>query len=291
MEMALIQSDPHGEGNFNASFLPEVGIGPQEGTEPVVLTAVTQTASKFLHEKTPAENEQRRSITPKECDTSLDYRNLTVFGFGTTTDYQKTFANYPVAYLRLLDGLFGCRKRSKIDILQGFEGIVSSGEMLLVLGRPGSGCTTFLKTLAGNTYGLCIDKVSRIDYQGRVVDNLVYFHPKTNQSKIGISPKTMHTMFRGECTYQPELDVHFPHLTVAQTLDLAVRARSSCKHVTRSDWYNSAEKLRNDVVTDLGLQQTLDTKVGNSFVRGISGGERKRTSIAEVLVGNPRLQC
>ena len=45
------------------------------------------------------------------------------------------------------------------------------------------------------------------------------------------------------------------------------------------------------VVAALGLQQTLNTKVGKSFVRGISGGERKRTSVAEVLVGGSPLQC
>lgn len=37
--------------------------------------------------------------------------------------------------------------------------------------------------------------------------------------------------------------------------------------------------------------QALDTKVGNSFIQGISGGERKRTSIAEVLVGATVLEC
>lgn len=29
---------------------------------------------------------------------SVAFRGLNVYGFGTTTDYQKTFANYPLAY-------------------------------------------------------------------------------------------------------------------------------------------------------------------------------------------------
>jgi ABC-type multidrug transport system ATPase subunit len=37
--------------------------------------------------------------------------------------------------------------------------------------------------------------------------------------------KTMHKDFRGECIYQAEVDVHFPQLTVGQTLDFAARAR------------------------------------------------------------------
>jgi len=44
--------------------------------------------------------------------------------------------------------------------------------------------------------------------------------------KTGISMSTMHTEFRGECSYQAESDVHFPHLTVSQTLTLAAEARA-----------------------------------------------------------------
>lgn len=101
------------------------------------------------------------------------FRNLNVFGFGTTTDYQKTFANYPLACLSFLGILFGRVRRSRIDILQEFEGLVSCGELLLVLGRPGSGCTTFLKTLAGHTHGLHVDQSSEINYQGKTIDGSI----------------------------------------------------------------------------------------------------------------------
>lgn len=94
------------------------------------------------------------------------YRNLDVCGFGTSTDYQKTFANYPLAYLSKISTVFAWRQESKIDILQGFEGLVDNGEMLLVLGRPGSGCSTLLKVLSGQTHGLCVGAKSMINYQG-----------------------------------------------------------------------------------------------------------------------------
>ena len=35
-----------------------------------------------------------------------------------------------------------------MEQIRGFSGVLKSGEMALVVGRPGSGCTTFLKTLA-----------------------------------------------------------------------------------------------------------------------------------------------
>lgn len=36
----------------------------------------------------------------------------------------------------------------KRDLIHDFTGVVRDGEMLLVLGRPGSGCSTFLKAVA-----------------------------------------------------------------------------------------------------------------------------------------------
>jgi ABC-type multidrug transport system ATPase subunit len=42
---------------------------------------------------------------------------------------------------------------------------------------------------------------------------------------ISVPMQTMHKDFRGECIYQAEVDVHFPQLTVGQTLDFAARAR------------------------------------------------------------------
>lgn len=42
------------------------------------------------------------------------------------------------------------------------------------------------------------------------------------------------------------------------------------------------------VMAVFGLTHTYNTKVGNDFIRGVSGGERKRVSIAEmVLAGSP----
>lgn len=65
------------------------------------------------------------------------YKNLSAHGFGEPTDYQKTVGNYPLRILSLAKRLFGIRKKTKIQILKDFDGLVKSGEMLVVLGRPG----------------------------------------------------------------------------------------------------------------------------------------------------------
>jgi ATP-binding cassette subfamily G (WHITE) protein 2 (PDR) len=95
--------------------------------------------------------------------------------------------------------------------------------------------------------------------------------------------------FRGEIVYNQEVDKHFPHLTVGETLEFAARVRTPQQRliegVDRESW---AKHMAQVVMTIFGLSHTYNTKVGNDFVRGVSGGERKRVSIAEMaLAGSP----
>jgi len=94
------------------------------------------------------------------------FRNLSVHGFGSATDYQKSVGNVILEGVGLVKRLVGSGQR-KIDILQNLDGLVESGEMLVVLGPPGSGCSTFLKTISGETHGFVVDSTSQINYQGR----------------------------------------------------------------------------------------------------------------------------
>lgn len=200
------------------------------------------------------------------------YKNLSAHGGGQVMDYQRTFGNYPFELVTFAKSLISQGNQARIQILRDFDGLVKSGEMLLVLGRPGSGCSTLLKTMSGETDGFYLGEDSYLNYQG-------------------IPRETMHKDFRGECIYQAELDAHFPQLTVGQTLEFAARARaprSLMPGVTR-DMY--VTHLRDVAMAAFGLGHTANTIVGNDFVRGVSGGERKRVSIAEAAIGGSALQC
>ena len=201
----------------------------------------------------------------------IAYKNLNVSGFGSPLDYQKTFGNYPLEIASLFNTITGRDKR-KIHILRDFEGLVKSGEMLVVLGRPGSGCSTLLKTMTGETSGFFIDQGSEINYQG-------------------IPLKTMHTDFRGECMYQAEVDVHFPQLSVGQTLTFAAEARAPRNRLPGVSRAQYAKHMTDVIMAVFGLSHTYNTKVGNDFIRGVSGGERKRVSIAEAALGGSPLQA
>ncbi|KAJ6145620.1 ABC multidrug transporter C [Penicillium chermesinum] len=217
------------------------------------------------------------AITSREPDkypprqAGVSFRNLSVHGYGTPTDYQKDVFNSLLQVGAIFRTLTGTGK-NKIQILRDFDGLVKSGEMLVVLGRPGSGCTTFLKTLAGEMNGIYKDEKSHMNYQG-------------------ISDRQMNNQFRGEAIYTAETDVHFPQLLVGDTLKFAALARTPRNrpgNVTREQY---AEHMRDVVMAMLGLSHTINTKVGNDFVRGVSGGERKRVSIAEATLCGSPLQC
>lgn len=87
------------------------------------------------------------------------------------------------------------------------------------------------------------------------------------------------------------MDFHFPHLTVEQTLNFAVASRTPrarLNKVSRKDYRDYVTHL---LVTVFGLRHTTNTKVGNDYVRGVSGGERKRVSITEALAARAAVYC
>ena len=94
------------------------------------------------------------------------FQNLNVHGFGAPTDYQKSVGNILLEGPQVFRKLTG-HKGTKIEILRSFDGLVRKGEMLVVLGPPGAGCSTFLKTMAGETSGIYVDNNSYFNYQGK----------------------------------------------------------------------------------------------------------------------------
>ena len=101
----------------------------------------------------------------------------------------------------------------------------------------------------------------------------------------------MQNQFRGETLYTAEQDIHFPQLTVGETLKFAARARAPSQRFPGVDADTYADHMKDMVMAIFGLRPTEHTKVGNDFVRGVSGGERKRVSIAEAWLGGCPLQC
>ncbi|PGH04728.1 hypothetical protein AJ79_07007 [Helicocarpus griseus UAMH5409] len=150
-------------------------------------------------------------------------------------------------------------------LIHNFTGALRDGEMMLVLGRPGAGCTTFLKAVANNRSSFA-----------KVTGDVNYG---------GISAEEQDKHFRGEVNYNPEDDQHFPSLTVDQTL------RFSLMNKTKKKDKAGVPIVVEGLLKMFGISHTKNTLVGNEYVRGVSGGERKRVSIAETLATKSSVVC
>ncbi|KAM0335133.1 hypothetical protein ACHAQA_000173 [Verticillium albo-atrum] len=203
--------------------------------------------------------------------TGVAFQNLNVYGFGSDTDFQKSVGNIFLDAVEFARKVLN-KKQERVDILYDVEGVVHNGEMLCVLGPPGSGCSTFLKTVAGDTHGFHVQDTSILNYEG-------------------IHPDQIRTAFRGEAIYTAEVDHHFPQLTVGDTLYFAAAARcpkNIPNGVSRREY---VEHLRDVTMAMFGISHTKNTRVGDDFIRGVSGGERKRVTIAEASLSYAPLQC
>ncbi|EME40339.1 ABC transporter-like protein [Dothistroma septosporum NZE10] len=206
-------------------------------------------------------------VNPKRA--GIAFKDVNVTGSGSALNIQGTVGDLFLAPLRLGE-FFNFGKTQPKKILRNFDGLLKSGELLIVLGRPGSGCSTLLKTLTGQLFGLDLLKGSTVHYNG-------------------ISQDRMMKEFQGEVIYNQEVDKHFPHLTVGETLEHAAALRTPQNRpmsVTRQQYIEHVTEV---IMAVYGLSHTYNTKVGNDFVRGVSGGERKRVSIAEMALAGSLL--
>ncbi|KAL2822815.1 ABC-2 type transporter-domain-containing protein [Aspergillus cavernicola] len=163
------------------------------------------------------------------------------------------------------------RKPPLKTILDQSHGCVKPGEMLLVLGRPGSGCTTLLKMLANRRRG----------YQE--IHGKVFYGSMSHKEA---------EKYQGQIIMNSEEEIFFPTLSVGQTMTFATRSKVPAQlpsSVSSPNDYHT--ELKEFLLHSLGISHTANTKVGNEYVRGVSGGERKRVSIAECLASRGSLYC
>ena len=212
--------------------------------------------------------EEEKAYGIKAKRIGVVWEGLTVKGIGGVRNFVKTFPGAFVDFFNvpgLVMGLLGIGGKGKeFDILRDFRGVVRPGEMVLVLGKPSSGCTTFLKVIANQRFGY-----TRIDGE-------VKYGP--------FDAKPFGEKYRGEAVYNQEDDIHHPTLTVGQTLGFALDTKTPGKRPGGISKAEFKKKVIDLLLKMFNIEHTLNTIVGNPYMRGVSGGERKRVSIAEMMI-------
>nr|GEX03922.1 ABC transporter G family member 39-like isoform X1 [Tanacetum cinerariifolium] len=235
--------------------------------------------------------------TPK---IEIRYENLTVEGeieevyVGHKAPIPSLFntaCKFIQSALRLI-GIVPSNKK-KVKILESVSGIVKPSRLTLLLGPPGGGKTTFLLALSG-----------KLDHALKVSGNVSYcghqlseFIPQRTCAYI--SPHNLHS---GEMTVRETLDFSGRCLGVGPRYRLLTEIlkrekQAGIKPDPDIDAFMKATSVpgqETNLITDyiikkLGLETCADAMVGDQMIRGISGGEKKRVTTGEMLVGPARV--
>lgn len=215
----------------------------------------------------------------KTKQAELIFKDLTIVGKNTSASFLRDVGDVflaPVTYFtnkkKVSQSPIDLSKMpKKRKIVKNVTGFAAPGTMTIVLGRPGSGCSSLLKVLAAQTK----------TYLG--IEGEIYYS--------GIPGEKMFKEHRQELIYNPELDVHFPYLTVEETMNFAIGCKTPSiriDNISRREYQTTIKDL---YLTLFGLKSVEKSLVGDDFVRGISGGQRKRVSIAEAMVTNGTVYC
>ncbi|KAL9167878.1 hypothetical protein ABFS82_05G126500 [Erythranthe guttata] len=180
-------------------------------------------------------------------------------------------------------------RKKPFTILKDVSGTIKPCRMTLLLGPPSSGKSTLLLALAGKL-DPSLQVSGRVTYNGHTLEEFV---PQRTAAYIS------------------QHDLHIGEMTVRETLAFSARCQgvgskfemlaelsrrekaANIKPDRDVDIYMKAAATEGDeanVVTDyvlkvLGLDICADTLVGDEMVRGISGGQKKRVTTGEMLVG------
>ncbi|EPQ27059.1 uncharacterized protein PFL1_05343 [Pseudozyma flocculosa PF-1] len=165
-----------------------------------------------------------------------------------------------------LGRLLAPRHQGTTQLMKAHSGVLKPGEMLLVLGRPGSGCSTALRAITSSNH-------ANVASEG----TLLYG---------GFTPDEINRKYRGEVVFSDEEDSHFPTLTVEQTLAFALKNKvpHRARRIRGESGKDYIEMCIDVMLKMFGMSHVRHTIVGDAAVRGVSGGERKRVTISEALV-------
>ncbi|KAK4051096.1 hypothetical protein OIO90_004837 [Microbotryomycetes sp. JL221] len=147
--------------------------------------------------------------------------------------------------------------KQKIKLLNNLSGQIQSGQMMALLGPSGAGKSTFLDVLSKR----------KLATSGTVtINNDTNFDPAQTMS------------------YVEQDDALLGVLTVRETVKFAAKLALP-RHTSTQE----INKRVDDTLSALGLTSVANNRIGTPIQRGISGGQRRRVTLACSIVANPRV--
>ena len=154
------------------------------------------------------------------------------------------------------------RDKSKKEVLKNCSGMVAPGQVLAIMGPSGGGKTSLLDALAHRL------RTKGATFTGKVLHN-------------GRMPRVRER--RAEMSYVAQEDTLMGAFTVRETLWFAARFYYGYTKTKKAVIAQQVEEL----IDSVGLRSCADTIVGSIFFKGLSGGQKKRLSIAIELLSRP----
>lgn len=188
------------------------------------------------------------------------YDAVKVVDGGMLTDVEAStkLNNVTLEWQSLQYSVTDAKTKAEKILLHPMSGVAVPGKLLAVMGTSGAGKSTLLDVLAG-----------RVSSSGLTGSMSVNGAPMDTEA------------FKKMSGYVQQSDALFPLLTVRETIRYAAYLR--CAGLTTAEKNEIAEKT----ISLLKLDKCADTIVGDEQNRGLSGGERRRVSIAVDIVNSP----
>ena len=169
------------------------------------------------------------------------------------------------------------RTKASFASISGANAAFRAGRATCVLSAPGGGATTLLRLIAGREQ--CT--AGAVTYNGEATTRLAGGGVQLNKLAALCGAA----------------DVHETHLTVAEALNFAYNVAvvppppAGALSGSKDDLAGAAWSPPNpdEVIHAFGLQRASNTIAGGMLNRGLSGGERRRLSVAETVIANARV--
>ncbi|KAI9593459.1 P-loop containing nucleoside triphosphate hydrolase protein [Syncephalis fuscata] len=198
-----------------------------------------------------AHTEELRSINIERTDTRATRSR-------PTEELQLVFRNLRYT-VPIIDT--ATKKATTKTILNDVTGVFNPGRLTVILGSSGAGKTSLLNVLAGES----------TTNAGKLTGELLVNGQLTTGHEI-----------RKMAGYVYQDDIIYHTMTVREAVTFSAQLR-----LPKSVGDDAKRERVEDLLSLLHLTKASDTLIGNDRIKGVSGGERKRASIAMELVTNP----